>query len=154
MSKKFNINRMRGSEPKKRVNIGGLSFPEVRMNTPCTVAECAQISLAAAKDMLDTYMKSINKLVLEQTLFLDSLKRILVAKNLMTEDEFSKMVSSVSDEFNKNREEYLKSIRESNMSVETTENPTEGEESEPDQVTDTDSTSNTEEVSNNETESN
>ena len=62
MSKAMNIRRMKGSPSKKVHQLGDLKVPEARMNTPCTVAECAQISLAAARDIVQTYTGEVNKL--------------------------------------------------------------------------------------------
>lgn len=108
MAKKItHINRMKGSPSTKMNTLGNLKVPEARMNTPCTVAEATQIALAAAEDIVQAYTGEMNKLVIQQTLFIDGLKRTLINKEIVTADEFSDILKTVAEEYQKERDAYI-----------------------------------------------
>lgn len=105
------IHRMRGSEPKKTVRVlGNLDVPEHRMQTNCTVAECVQISLAAAQDIVTKYIGEINKLVIQQTIYLEGIKEYLKSHELLNDEEFSEMLKKVSEDYSTKRQEYLDKV--------------------------------------------
>lgn len=102
--------RMKGSESRKMQTLGHLKIPEAHMNSACTVAEVVQISLAAAEDTVTKYTGEVNKLVIQQTLFIEGLKRALKDKTGLTEDEFSVILKEVAENYQKERDEYLEKI--------------------------------------------
>lgn len=111
--RKSNIRKfpnMRGSEPKKMKTLGNLKIPESRMNSTCSVAEVVQIALAAAEDVVTSYTGEVNKLVIQQTLFLEGLKKVLFKKEIVTEEEFGEILKEVADEYKKQRDDYLESV--------------------------------------------
>lgn len=121
--------RMRGAESKKMRTLGNLKIPEARMNSNCSVAEVVQISLAAAEDVVTSYTGEINKLVIQQTLFLEGLKKVLFKKEIVTEEEFGEILKEVADEYKKQRDDYLESVlnKEPEVKVEEEDvNETEG----------------------------
>lgn len=111
--RKSNISKfpfMKGSPPTKSHKLGDLEIPEARMNVGCTVAEAVQISLAAAQDIVQAYTGEVNKLVIQQTVYLEGLKQSLISKGVVTEEEFSEILKKVTDDFNNKRSEYLDTV--------------------------------------------
>lgn len=85
-------------------NLGGVG------NTPCTVAEAAQIAFAAARDTVEGYTADVNKVVIQQTLMINTLKDLLIQKGVFTEEEFSDEYTAQATRYNEEKKEYLESL--------------------------------------------
>lgn len=79
-------------------------------NTPCTVAEAAQISLAAAKDTVEAYTGDVNKVVIQQTLMISTMKSLLISKGVFTEEEFNSEYTEQAKSYNEEKRKYLESL--------------------------------------------
>lgn len=79
-------------------------------NTPCTVAEAAQISLAAAKDTVEAYTGDVNKVVIQQTLMISTMKSLLISKGVFTEEEFNSEYTEQAKSYNDEKRKYLESL--------------------------------------------
>lgn len=79
-------------------------------NTPCTVAEATQIAFAAARDIVEAYTADLNKVVIQQTLMIESLRSLLSKKGGFTEQEFREEYTKQALSYNEEKKAYLESL--------------------------------------------
>lgn len=79
-------------------------------NTPCTVAEATQIAFAAARDIVEAYTADLNKVVIQQTLMIESLRSILSKKGGFTDQEFKEEYTAQALKYNEEKKAYLESL--------------------------------------------
>lgn len=79
-------------------------------NTPCTVAEATQIAFAAARDIVEAYTADLNKVVIQQTLMIESLRSLLSKKGGFTEQEFREEYTKQALSYNEEKKAYIESL--------------------------------------------
>lgn len=81
------------------------------MSSPCTIAEAVQIANAVASDILKTAMdpviKNFNSIIAAQSLYIEILKGVVIEQGILTEDEFQKRYTEISEAFVKAQKENL-----------------------------------------------
>lgn len=87
------------------------------LNTPCTIAEATQIAFGASRDVLEDYTTELSKLIVQQTLVIETLKSLLMLKGMITKDELEKEYVNQAGIYTKEKLDYMESLRSSKKGV-------------------------------------
>lgn len=89
-----------------------------RLNTPVTVAECLQLSQAVLSDFVNSTfkdeLKRLTDIIVSQTIHIETMRDLLTNNGILTNEDYVKSLKEHTDDYNKQRKEYIKKIREEN----------------------------------------
>lgn len=91
------------------------------LQTPCTIAEAAQIARGVAEDVMTDYNRQESHLKIAMSLQIEILKDIVISAGLITEEEFRAKYMQRAEEFNKMQQEAM--LRASEESEESEDMP-------------------------------
>lgn len=78
-------------------------------DTACTVAEATQIAFAAAHDVVENYTESLNKVVITQTIIINTLTE-LMKSNGISQEVYEAEYKKQAESYLSQKKEYLESL--------------------------------------------
>lgn len=105
-------------EEKRRLEKNGVSKETIdklnKYEKPCTVLEVVKLSRAVAEDVANEYLEDYRKrssgTIIALTLQLEILKKLVIEKELISEEEFQSMYEESAKEFEEKQREYFNAM--------------------------------------------
>lgn len=83
-----------------------------QLNKPCTVVEVVQLAQGVADDKIQVYHNNVNPIIVSLSIQLEVLKDMLFSSGIVDEEEFIKKFNDRVEDFNRSKEEVMKSIEQ------------------------------------------
>ena len=82
------------------------------LESPCSITEAVQIARGVAEDVVTDYEKRTRSLQVAISLQLDIMKKLMIEKGMITEEEFKSLYLAAAEDFKRRHEEALNQQRE------------------------------------------
>lgn len=103
-------------EDRRNLKKKGLSDKAIKeletLGSPCTIAEAIKIARGAARDAIADYQNHMSKLIMSQSIHLETLRELVSTRLEVTSEEYEEILSKHHDIFLEKRREFLEEIEE------------------------------------------